>query len=1793
MKLKFKNKLKQTTILLLLIANFTLSTITLFPNENRINELSEDNIIEDLNLAGDEISFNVEWRRIWTQSQGCIDIAVSSSEDIYVIGEEEGGGGYLLKYDKFGNLKWDQYYDAHFCAVTVDALGNAYIAAYASDPNEFMDEDINLLKYNKHGVYQWRKIFDKNTRDEPYAIALDNSNNIYVGAVTYEYYSYEIKDILVIKCNPNGVPIWDRILDIRETDECRGIALDSLNNIYICGWTDSSSTSEDVVIAKYNNQGTIQWYKIWGGSPAREKSNDIVLDSSNNIYITGESNADLLLIKFDNVGTEVWNRKYGADYEDVGYGIDLDNQDNIYIAGMAREGLGSSRDTLFLYFNSSGSLQSKTKYIFSCGTCIVAVPSKNVYIGGWLDFSYRYFHLIKYNPSPKIIINSPAPYSLFIHDPPSFNVTITDNDLISTYYKVNDGLSYSFTGSNGTIEQDAWDTATNGTVSLKFFAEDRAGAVYEEVIVRKDILGPIFEIVSPEAFQPFEDLAPDFELAMDNMDYDSTWYTLNSSSPFIVNTLTGTIDQASWDSLDNGTVNIQFFMNDSLGNIAMEEVYVYKNHKYPIIKIHTPLSNQIFSIDAPSYNISVYSIFNIDSLWYSLNDSQGDSLSSIIGKLHQTVWDTYGNGTLKLTFYANNTLGNTGHAEILIHKDIYFPLIEIYSPRPNQLCGIEAPRYNISISSVNLDFMWYTLNNDQINFFIETEGIINQTYWDLCNNGRVTIIFYANNSHGQLNFKEVKVQKDANIPNITILSPAPNTLFGIETIHFNLSINAPNLDTTWYSLNGGLGYIFTGNSGTIDQTAWELCGNGTVTISFYANNTAGNIGLAEVSVRRDIYFPFIQIYSPSRYQLFGNKAPQYNISVSSYAIDSMCYSLNDLITVPIYETFGVIAQTAWDMCINGTVKIVFFVNNTYGQINFKEVIVLKDTSTPLITILKPVPYTLFGIETIDFEVSIIDPNLETAWYTLNGGINNFFTGNTGLIDQTAWELCGNGTVTISFYANNTIGNIEYAEVVVHRDIYFPFMDIYAPSQDQITGLIPPKYNISVSSLAIDFMWYTLNHGDKVFFTNTEGAIDQSKWELFGEDTITISFYANNSFGQMNTKEITIEKITSLRERNAYAIIIGISDYPGTDYDLSYCDDDAIAVYNMLINDYNFKPENIIYLQDSSATRSDIDGAFNTISSIINPNDIFYFYFSGHGGADIESSGPSAFSLNSPHPYPNNYDRTWSISSTDAAYMRVHFSDFQLESGYDYLFIGDTFITIGYYYQYFTGYGTDFWSDWIPVLNDNSIYLRMITDSIITDWGFRIDQIEVMRYSNPHYLCSYKSIPDSPIFFYVDYRLDARLDELNCDNKYVILDSCNSGGMIPESQDDNRFIMTACKAGQFSIEEPALNHGIFTYYLLNSLDNANDQNGDGVISMEECFSYVSSGTRSYSASYGPGVQYHPQLYDGIEGQSVLYTSIGSLSYKFVENRLYYSFYLYGTGNLNTLNITFCSILPEFQIKTVEIKDLMVSYTGFGFYSDYIELNAGYNVSSFEILCEVQGNELITLKFSFGDTDGDGLTDVFEISNGLNPFSNDTDSDGLTDGDEVNIYHTNPLEPDTDFDGLLDYDEIFVYNTDPLEADTDSDGLSDSDEIFVYNTDPLNFDTDSDGLSDGEEVNIYGTDPLNDDTDSDDLSDGDEINIYTTNPLSNDTDSDNLSDGDEVNVYFTNPLTNDTDTDGLLDGEEIYHYFTNPNDADTDNDGFDDGYEIRNNFDPNNPLVSLNTTHHLFTLQPSIIQFTVLS
>lgn len=209
----------------------------------------------------------------------------------------------------------------------------------------------------------------------------------------------------------------------------------------------------------------------------------------------------------------------------------------------------------------------------------------------------------------------------------------------------------------------------------------------------------------------------------------------------------------------------------------------------------------------------------------------------------------------------------------------------------------------------------------------------------------------------------------------------------------------------------------------------------------------------------------------------------------------------------------------------------------------------------------------------------------------------------------------------------------------------------------------------------------------------------------------------------------------------------------------------------------------------------------------------------------------------------------------------------------------------------------------------------------------------------------------------------------------------------------------------------------------------------------------------------------------------------------------------------------------------------------------------------------------------DTDGDGLSDLFEYKYFFNPLLEgdselDTDSDGLTNLQEHD-FNSHPLIIDTDEDNVDDFEE-YQLGLNPNKPDSDGDSLSDFKEINVTNTNPALFDTDSDGLSDSQELNFHETNPLNQDSDGDGIYDGIEV-IYNLNPLNDedasmDLDEDGLTNLEEFSLN-TKLDTIDSDGDGVDDFSEVNIYSTNPSNIDSDGDSLNDKFEIQYGFDPN--------------------------
>ncbi|NVM19720.1 MAG: right-handed parallel beta-helix repeat-containing protein [Candidatus Lokiarchaeota archaeon] len=271
------------------------------------------------------------------------------------------------------------------------------------------------------------------------------------------------------------------------------------------------------------------------------------------------------------------------------------------------------------------------------------------------------------------------------------------------------------------------------------------------------------------------------------------------------------------------------------------------------------------------------------------------------------------------------------------------PDIIINSPTINQVFGFDAPYFDIDVYDYySINKTWYTIDEGDTNYTISAfTGTINQTTWDNKGHSNITLIFYANDSLGHLGSNEVIISKDILKPIISINAPKSNQLYGIMSPLFSLTIDEPNLHRKWYSLNGGQNITFTSEI-RINQAEWDKCGNGTVEIKFYANDTAGNTNNIHTIVRKDANEPSIIINIPFPNQTFGTSSPKFNISIIEENLVICWYTIEGVLGEFSFNGLnGIINQTIWDNIPEGLVRITFFAEDEAGNVGSKVIFIVK------------------------------------------------------------------------------------------------------------------------------------------------------------------------------------------------------------------------------------------------------------------------------------------------------------------------------------------------------------------------------------------------------------------------------------------------------------------------------------------------------------------------------------------------------------------------------------------------------------------------------------------------------------------------------------------------------------------------------------------------------------------------------------------------------------------------------------------------------------------------------------
>jgi uncharacterized delta-60 repeat protein len=303
--------------------------------------------LEDIFVVKYNASGTLQWLTqigAATKYSSASSVAVDSSGNVYVGGTTLGGlngntrTGFsdfvIAKYNAAGTLQWLRQMGkasklSETLGVAADASGNSFISGHTTGGlnglSQIGDEDVFVAKYNTSGTLQWlRQVGAASTYAQAYSISVDASGNSYAAGTTSGGLNGNTvtgySDFFVLKYNASGTLQWLRQTGAANNNsDGRGISVDSSGNSYVAGYTtdglngNSQVGVRDLLIAKYNTSGTLQWLQQMGVASRSTFAQGVTIDASGNSFVAGYGPENLdgnlyfgayqyFLIKYDNSG---------------------------------------------------------------------------------------------------------------------------------------------------------------------------------------------------------------------------------------------------------------------------------------------------------------------------------------------------------------------------------------------------------------------------------------------------------------------------------------------------------------------------------------------------------------------------------------------------------------------------------------------------------------------------------------------------------------------------------------------------------------------------------------------------------------------------------------------------------------------------------------------------------------------------------------------------------------------------------------------------------------------------------------------------------------------------------------------------------------------------------------------------------------------------------------------------------------------------------------------------------------------------------------------------------------------------------------------------------------------------------------------------------------------------------------------------------------------------------------------------------------------------------------------------
>ena len=188
-------------------------------------------------------------------------------------------------------------------------------------------------------VQKWQKTFGGPHDDEAYSVQQTmDGGYIIAGYTTTVENDYPYRDVLLIRASASGKMLWQKTFGDQYSDEEGRCVQQTEDGGYIIVGTSTRPGDVEVYLIKTDNKGDAVWQRKFGGAGWDEgyfvqQTDDggYIVAGSTNSY--GAGGYDAYLLKTDANGKKIWRRTYGGPAHDYGKSVQQIKDGGYILAG--------------------------------------------------------------------------------------------------------------------------------------------------------------------------------------------------------------------------------------------------------------------------------------------------------------------------------------------------------------------------------------------------------------------------------------------------------------------------------------------------------------------------------------------------------------------------------------------------------------------------------------------------------------------------------------------------------------------------------------------------------------------------------------------------------------------------------------------------------------------------------------------------------------------------------------------------------------------------------------------------------------------------------------------------------------------------------------------------------------------------------------------------------------------------------------------------------------------------------------------------------------------------------------------------------------------------------------------------------------------------------------------------------------------------------------------------------------------------------------------------------------------